>query len=105
MTAATAPELSPQRVSDTLAERPGIPRPRSSVPSPSAGAVAMRHMLTGDECSDECQRTAAARARAEADRGRPVAARPLVRTRVTVTAVERALPAASKARTETVCTP
>ena len=46
MTAATAPELSPQRVSDTLAERPGIPRPRSSVPSPSAGEVAMRHMLT-----------------------------------------------------------
>ena len=41
-----APELSPQRASDTVADAPGVPRPRSSVPSPSAGALAMRHMLT-----------------------------------------------------------
>jgi hypothetical protein len=47
---------------------------------------------------------AAERPRADADRAAPRGAL-LVRTRVTVTAVELALPAASKARTETVCTP
>src|SRR3954449_8015125 len=104
MTAATAPELSPQRVSDTVAERPGMPRPRRSV-SPSAGTVATRHTLTGTSVFRRVSEAAAARARAEAERAARARGRLPERMRVTVTAVERALPAASKARTETVCTP
>src|SRR3954467_8586558 len=100
MTAAPAPELSPQRASDTLAERPGMPRPRSSV-SPSTGAVATRHTLTGTSVFRRVSEAAAARTRTDADRA-VRACDPLVeRTPGTVTAVERALPAAPKASTAT----
>src|SRR3954453_21146937 len=98
MTAATAPELSPQRVSDTLAERPGMPRPRSSV-SPSTGAVATRHTLTGTSVFRRVSEAAAARTRTDADRA-VRACDPLVeRIRVTVPAAGGALARPAKGRT------
>jgi uncharacterized SAM-dependent methyltransferase len=61
-------------------------------------------MLTGTRVFRRVSEELAARARAEADLA-ALGRGPPERTRVTVTAVERALPAASKARTATVCTP
>src|SRR4051812_2449321 len=104
MTAATAPELSPQRVSDTLAERPGMPRPRSSV-APSTGAVATRHTLTATSVFRRVSEAAAARAPAEAERAARARGRLVVRMRVTVTAGERAFAPPSEGPPRTGWTP